>query len=83
MERNLITFPTWQKYLVISNTVESLKVKDKRLIFNILRKTPDVTKNYFFPCFGFTTAEFSCWQILSDTRKNRSNNKSKSKTEHS
>ena len=71
MEQQLITFPTWEKYIVISNTIESLKVKEKRLIFHTLRKTPEANRDYFFPSFGFTTAEFSCWQILSDGRKLR------------
>ena len=77
MERSLITYPTWEKYLVICNTIDSLRVKDKRLIFHTLRKTPQATKDYFFPSFGFTTSEFACWQILSDSRKNRSNKKNK------
>ena len=77
MERSLITYPTWEKYLVICNTIDSLRVKDKRLIFHTLRKTPKATKDYFFPTFGFTTSEFACWQILSDSRKNRSSKKNK------
>ena len=71
MEKTLITFPTWEKYMVLSATIENLRVKDKRFIFHTLRKTPEATKDYFFPHFGFTTAEFSCWQILSDGRKVR------------
>ncbi len=69
MEQTLITFPTWEKYMVIANTIEELRVKDKRMIFQILRKYPEATKDYFFPHFGFTTAEFACWQILTDGRK--------------
>ena len=71
MEQSLLTFPTWEKYIVISNTIESLRVKDKRLIFHTLRKHPEATKDYFFPGFGFTTSEFACWQILTDGRKHR------------
>lgn len=71
MEQSSVTFPTWEKYMIISHTIETLRVKDKRLIFHILRKNPDATKEYFFPQFGFTTSEFSCWQILSDGRKQR------------
>lgn len=77
METNLITFPTWEKYIVLSSTIENLRVKDKRFIFHTLRKTPNATKDHFFPHFGITTAEFSCWQILSDGRKAR-----KKKDEH-
>lgn len=74
MEQSLLTFPTWEKYIVISNTIESLRVKDKRLIFHTLRKHPEATKDYFFPGFGFTTSEFACWQILTDGRKHRKKN---------
>lgn len=71
MEQSLVTFPTWEKYIVISNSIENLRVKDKRFIFHTLRKTPEATENYFFPHFGFTTSEFACWQILTDGRKQR------------
>ena len=67
--------PDMGKISVICNTIDSLRVKDKRLIFHTLRKTPNATKDYFFPTFGFTTSEFACWQILSDSRKNRSSKK--------
>jgi len=71
MDRASITLPTWEKYLVLCNTIELLRVKDKRLIFHTLRKTPEATKDYFFPTFGFTTAEFACWQTLNEGRKIR------------
>lgn len=41
MEQSLVTFPTWEKYIVISNTIENLRVKDKRFIFHTLRKHPE------------------------------------------
>lgn len=80
MERHLLTFPTWEKYMVLSSTIESLKVKEKRYIFNCLR-TNYCTKDSFFPTFGFTTSEFAVWQILGDGRKNRSKKKTKSEEE--
>ena len=70
MERNLLTFPTWEKYMVLSNTVEMLKVKEKRYIFNCLRNH-ECTPHSFFPVFGFTTSEFAVWQVLGDGRKSR------------
>lgn len=74
MERTLLTFPTWEKYIVLSNTIESLKVKEKRYIFSCLR-TNECTCDSFFPIFGFTTAEFAVWQVLGDGRKSRQNKK--------
>jgi len=70
MERTLQTFPTWEKYMVLSNTIERLQVKEKRYIFNCLR-TCECTKDHFFPMFGFTTAEFAVWQILGDGPKSK------------
>lgn len=68
--KDYITYPTWQKYLVLSSFVERLRVKDKRLIFCTLRKTENIGDDHFIPQYGITIGEFSTWSILIDT-KNR------------
>ena len=68
---NFFTYPTWKKYLVLSREIEMLKVRDKRLIFQMMRNAPDLTHDTFFPAFGFTAGEFAIWQILSEHRKPR------------
>jgi len=70
-ERSFITFPTWKKYIVISCSVDSLRVKDKRQLFHIMRKTRNLSHDTFFPRYGITAGEFSIWQILSENRKAR------------
>lgn len=59
---------TWSKYLILSKVIDELKVKDRRLIFNIMR-TCEVTDATFFPSYGFTAGEFSIWHILSEPRR--------------
>lgn len=70
-EHNFITYPTWKKYIVISCFVESLRVKDKRHLFHIMRKAPNLNHDTFFPTYGITAGEFAIWQILSENRKLR------------
>ena len=70
-ERCLITYPTWKKYVVLSKYIEQLRVRDKRQIFQIMRRTNNLTESTFFPFYGFTAGEFSVWQGLSENRKSR------------
>ena len=72
-EHTFITYPTWKKYIVISCFVESLRVKDKRHLFYIMRKSCDLCHDTFFPHYGITAGEFAIWQILSENRKARKN----------
>lgn len=71
-EHTFITHPTWKKYIVISCFVEGLRVKDKRHLFHIMRKsTKSLSHDTFFPTYGITAGEFAIWQILSESRKVR------------
>ena len=70
-ERHFITFPTWKKYIVLSRTIENLRVRDKRHIFYVMRNMTSLSHNTFFPAYGFTAGEFAMWQVLSDTRRPR------------
>lgn len=70
--KSLITYPTFEKYIVISCVVEKLRVKDKRQLFHIMRKNLDTLHhNSFFPAYGITAGEFAVWQILMETKKVR------------
>ena len=74
-EHHFITYPTWIKYIIISCYVESLRVRDKRQLFHIMRKSSgDLSHDTFFPAYGITAGEFAIWQILSDSRKSRKKN---------
>lgn len=73
-EECFITHPTYRKYLVLSAKIDSLRMKDKRTLFNIMRKSQTegaLDHNTFFPEYGFTAGEFATWQILNDTGKAR------------
>ena len=71
-ERNFITYPTWKKYIVLSCFIESLRVREKRQIFHIMRRHTDtLDHDTFFPHYGITAGEFAVWQILCENRKGR------------
>jgi len=68
---DFVTYPTWGKYIVISRVIESMTVRDKRIIFQIMRTFPDLTHNSLLGEYGITAGEFSMWQILSEQRRPR------------
>jgi len=71
-ERSFITYPTWKKYMILSCFIETLRVKDKRQLFHIMRRYgKDLDHNCFFPQYGITAGEFAVWQVLSESRKGR------------
>ena len=65
---DFITSPTWKKYIVLSKVIENLRVRDKRLLFYIIRSAEYVDHNTFFPKYGFTAGEFAVWQILNEKK---------------
>lgn len=70
-ERNFITYPTWQKYMVLSCFIEALRVREKRHIFQVMRRSHALTHDTFFPQYGITAGEFAVWQVLAESRKCR------------
>lgn len=62
---------TWVKYIVLSRVVSCIRIRDKRLIFHILRNhdETEVDENTFFPSLGFTSGEFAVFNILSDQKR--------------
>ena len=68
---SLVTYPTWKKTLVLSRVIESLRVRDKRVIFQMIRNHSSIDHNTLLPAYGFTTGEFAVWQVLGDARKPR------------
>ena len=62
---------TWKKYVVISNVVDRMRVRDKRHLFNLMRTLPEITHDTLFPQYGITAGEFSTWQVLSDNTRKR------------
>lgn len=68
-ERDLLTYPTWERYTILSHAIAHLSVRDRRHIFQLVRRADDLTPDLFFPQYGFTLSEFAVWHILGDTRR--------------
>ena len=68
LQRSQMNDAQWRKTIVQFATVKTMKVKQKRLIFNAMRST-NTNIDTFFPAFGLTAGEFCLFQILNETRK--------------
>ena len=64
-----VTTPTFKKYNAVARTVSEIQIKQKRIIFQLLRANFD--DDAFFPRHGFTAGMFCTWQILCDTKRIR------------
>ena len=71
MERDLLTYPTWERYVVLSHVISNLSIRDRRSIFLLARSEPKASPNLFFPHFGFTLSEFALFYMLSEARRRR------------
>lgn len=70
MERQLITYPTWERYTILAHVISSLTIRDRRQIFQLARSTnTSFIPDLFFPNYGFTLAEFAVWYTLGDNRR--------------
>lgn len=68
-EQRLITYPTWERYTVLSACISRLSIRDRRRIFQVTRSIESDWQNVFFPTFGFTLSEFAVWYTLGESRK--------------
>lgn len=70
MQRDLITYPTWERYTVLSHAIANLSVRDRRSVFMMARMYgANASGDLFFPQFGFTLSEFAVWYVLGDRRR--------------
>ena len=69
MERQLLTYPTWERYTVLSHVISHLSIRDRRLLFHMARSHGGTEAELFFPAYGFTLSEFAVWYTLGDTRR--------------
>ena len=61
---------TKEKYRRIFRHVTSMRIRDKRQLFLVLRSISDMSSDVFLPQYGLHCGEFACFQILSEyTRK--------------
>lgn len=69
--RDHITYPTWERYTVLSKCIGKLNIRDRRRIFQIARTVDIGRDNTLLPSYGFTLTEFSVWYTLGDRRNNK------------
>lgn len=68
IDRELVTYPTWERYTVLSHVIFSLSIKDRRNIFHLCKHTEN-TAEAFFPQYGITFAEFAIWYTLGENKR--------------
>ena len=68
-EYELITYPTWKRYSVLAHVVSALSVRERRELFQLIRKAGDPSGDILFPRYGFTLSEFAVWHVLSETKR--------------
>ena len=57
---------TKHKNMRIYKMVQSMRVRQKRHLFYVLRNVPDISPDVFLPQYGLHCGEFACYQILSE-----------------
>ena len=77
VERELPTYPTWERYTVLSHVISNLPVKDRRQIFLLVRRHAPAPHDLFFPAYGFTLAEFATWHVICESRRYKKKKKKK------
>jgi len=66
LETELLNTATKEKYWRLFNFVKSMRVRQKRQLFHVLRHVPDIRADTFLPEYGLHCGEFACFQILSE-----------------
>jgi len=74
METEALCRATKEKYLCQFEFVKSMRVRQKRNVFYILRQCEDLSPDTFLPSYGLHCGEFACFQILAEhSRKDAKN----------
>ena len=61
--------PTWSKYIVLSRHVADLTMRDKRVVFMLMRNTEGCTSDWFIPRLGITMGEFCVFHTIGSKGK--------------
>ena len=69
MERQLLTWATWERYTILATYIGNLSVRDRRNLFQLIRNEPSPSPDIFFPTYGFSLSEFAVFHILCDKRR--------------
>jgi len=59
------------KYNMIYEKINTMRVKDKRIIFGLMRSPQTVNADLFLPYYGFTLGDFAIFQILTENCRKR------------
>lgn len=71
MDSHLITYPTWERYTIMTHAVSCLSVRERRHLFQLARNVPECSPDVFFPHYGISLAEFALGYALGDTARRR------------
>ena len=66
LELEVLNDAARQKHLRLFKSVQSMRVRQKRHLFQVLRNVPSVSVDTFLPEFGLHCGSFACFQILSE-----------------
>lgn len=71
-EREFITNScAFDHYNTAFKVFSTLKIKDKRAIFQLLRTTPNISPHHLLSHYGLTVGEFSVFQILGENLRKK------------
>ena len=75
-QRDLVTYPTWERYVVLSHVVAHMGLRDRRAIIHSVRNNAAYSvPDAFFPNIGLTLAEFAVWYAIGEPRTKLSRRK--------
>lgn len=66
---DLINEATKEKHRMQYQTASELKIKDKRMLYNLMRTCDNLTPETFLPAYGMTFGEFCVYQVINNTKK--------------
>lgn len=82
MNLDIVTYPIWERYTILSCEINKLTIRERRQIFQLARATTELSPDLLFPHYGFTLAEFAVWYTLGDSRRKTRRKRSKQNLEY-
>ena len=60
---------TKEKHRMQYQMASSLQIKDKRMLYNLMRNCENLSPETFLPVYSMTFGEFCIYQVISNTKK--------------
>ena len=60
---------TKEKHRMLYQMASSLQIKDKRVLYNLMRNCEKLSPETFLPVYGMTFGEFCIYQVISNSKK--------------